>query len=132
MIEVGENVSKDTLVVYFQVRINKDAKIENRYYLFISSSMDLGCSGTEANYVKIMLDNGEVIKLDKDISKVKCGKHAESVYEYKGETARKLKYTNIKSIKLNQSKYYSDFNIWYPDFSIKMMKVLDGFSYKPK
>jgi hypothetical protein len=123
--EIGENESKDSISVYFQVRKVKNTTYKFRYFLCISSSMDLGCSGLSDNHVKIKFEDGESIKLDKDISDINCKVPVESKYEIGDEMKEKLKTNKVESIRLKQSKYYSDFKVFYPEFFIKTFQLLD-------
>ena len=123
--EIGENESKERLSVYFQSNRISISPRKNEYFLHIFSSSDLGCSGVVDNYVKIKLENGEILKLANDLSKTNCKVPVESIYKIEPEALEKLKANNIESIKLKQSKYYSDYNIWFPDFFSRTIRMLE-------
>ena len=124
---IGEDKLKNRLIVYFNKRADiKDSITNERYYLNILTYGDLGCSGVDKNYVMIKFDNDDVIKLENDISKINCKTSATSRYKLDGEILAKLKLNNIQSIRLRQSEHYSDFNIFYPDFFINTIQLLDN------
>jgi hypothetical protein len=123
-IVIGEDKSGNTLTVYFQKRRTKGTRYEYTHYICLFSELDLGCSGTDENYIKIKLESGENIKLDKDLSEINCKPPVESTYLLEDEIFEKLKTNKIISLRLKQSKYYADFNIWYPDVITKIAYLL--------
>jgi hypothetical protein len=123
-IEAGVNEQGDTLSIYFQKIRTGETKLVYTHYLCLFTDQDLGCSGTGDNLVRIKLENGETIKLDKDVAEIKCQPPVESMFLMEETVYEKLRTNNIVSVRLKQSKYYSDFTIRYPDLMKKAAFVL--------
>jgi hypothetical protein len=114
-IVIGEDESGNTLTAYFLKKRTGETNYKYTHFICLYSEMDLGCSGTGDNYIKIKLENGETIKLDKDISTINCVPPAESTYLLDDEIYEKLKVNEPVSMRFKQSKNWADFTIRYPD-----------------
>ncbi len=109
-------------VVYMKKIISSDTAI---FALCLRTSYNLGCSGANGNYVMIKFTNGDVITLEKDIAKIDCAKSSISIFVLGEMELYKIKNQEISSIRFKKSEYYEDFEILFPDYLIKTIKLLD-------
>ena len=98
---------------------------EKSYAIYLRTPEELGCSGSDKNYVMIKFKDNEVITLDNDIAEIDCDKNAVSTYLLSNTVLNKFRSNEIKSVRFQQSEFYADFYIMFPDCLIKTMQILD-------
>lgn len=96
---VEYNVAKGVSTLTAQV-----GKLNATYFIFLSSSSDLGCAGAVGNFVIFKFSDGSTIKLEDEAS-IDCGDYPRSLFifnpaDFEGKT--------VEKIRLKQSKYYDD------------------------
>lgn len=75
-------------------------RADDQYVLAIrSSSQDIGCAGADDNYIIFLFEDGTVLRLDDDFTKIKCGDKPSSYYNITG-----IKFKPIKKIRLRQTE----------------------------
>lgn len=79
-------------------------RINESYFIFVSPSRDLGCSGASGNYIIFKFTDGTTLKLN-DSADIDCGDANSSLFvfqpsQFEGKT--------IEKIRLQQSKFYDD------------------------
>ena len=103
------------------------SSVKTSYFIYLRTPVNLGCSGSNKNYVMVKFMNNKVIKLDKDIAKIDCHKNAVSIYRLTKDNLNLLISNKIKSIRFRQSEYYEDYYAIFPDCIIKSIKLLDEY-----
>lgn len=117
---------KNNYSINLAVWMNKIVYSNKKTYLIkLRTPNELGCTGSDKNYVMIKFKDGEVIKLDNDIAKIDCDRSAHSVYKLNDEALYKLRHYEIESIRYRKSDFYADYYIIFPDCLINTIKILD-------
>jgi hypothetical protein len=98
---------------------------DKSYAIYLRTPMELGCSGSDKNYVMIKFNDNEVITLENDIAEIDCGKNAVSTYLLPDNVLNKFRNDKIKSVRFQQSEFYADFYVIFPDCLIKTMQIID-------
>jgi hypothetical protein len=96
------------------------------YAINMRTTVNIGCSGLEKNYVMIKLQNNEVIELKESVLDVDCERHAVSIFELDENVLNKLKSNEIKSIRLRKSEAFEDFGVLFPNFLIKSIDTIEN------
>ena len=71
--------------------------INETYALYVMSSYDLGCSGSNSNYIYFLFEDGSSIKYDKDYAKIDCSGVNISLFmlnkeDFDGKVVKKIRY----------------------------------------
>jgi len=98
---------------------------DESYAIYLRTPMELGCSGADKNFVMIKFNDNEVITLENDIAEIDCGKNAVSTYLLSATALNKFRNDEIKSVRFQQSEFYADFYVMFPDCLIKTMQIID-------
>lgn len=98
---------------------------DKSYLIQLRTPIELGCSGSNKNYVMIKFNDNEVITLENDIAEIDCGKNAVSTYLLSDTVLNKFRNNEIKSVRFKQSESYADFYVIFPDCLIKTMQIID-------
>ena len=107
----------------FFTKVVKESTVVYGIKLF--SKKELGCSGANENYTIIKFEDGNIIKLEKDLSEIDCGDHPISTYILSGDNLMKLKKYKISAIRFKQSESQEDYYTLFPDCIIKSIDKLD-------
>ncbi len=110
------------LVAWFGKIENPDQK---KYLIKMRTPVSLGCCGANGNYIIIKFQNGETLKLDKDIAEIDCKRSAESIYVINESTLKILQQQPLDAIRFKQSEGYMDFKTMFPDCLIESLKLLE-------
>lgn len=98
---------------------------DKSFLIQLRTPFELGCSGSDKNYVMIKFKDNEVITLENDIAEIDCGKNAVSTYILSDTVLNKFRNDEIKSVRFKQSESYADFYVIFPDCLIKTMQIID-------
>ncbi len=118
----NKNNYSSNLVVWMGKVVSSTDK---SYVINLRTPEELGCSGSDKNYVMIKFNDNEVITLENDIAEIDCGKNAVSTYLLSDTVLNKFRIDEIKSVRFQQSEFYSDFYVMFPDCLIKTMQIID-------
>jgi hypothetical protein len=123
----GASIGMDNSRKYvIHVTLRKvESKDEHLYYLFVRSSLDLGCAGAIDNYIIIKFGDGETTTLNQDISKVNCSGIRISTYRLDDKQVKLLAENQINGIRFAQSKSYADYDIFYQNYFINVLNKMD-------
>ena len=72
------------------------------------STTDLGCCGTNSNYIIFKFSDNTTLKLDKDIADIDCSDGATSIYTL---DPSQIKGKTITKIRIQMSEYYDDLEV---------------------
>jgi hypothetical protein len=91
--------------------------IGQAYAIYTYSSLDLGCGGSNSNYIIFLFEDGTSLKLEKDIAKIDCSTTASSIYifdpaEFQGKVVTKIRFA--------RSQTYDDC-AWSGEFSMQQL-----------
>ncbi len=81
-------------------------RINDRVFLKIRSTSDIGCSGSSKNYVIFKFTDGTSIRLDKDLSDIDCADDSRSIYIISKDSPLRTK--KLSKIRLRMTDYYTD------------------------
>ena len=94
-------------------------RIADQYAMYIkSSARDIGCAGAADNYIIFLFEDGTMLRLDDDFTKVNCGDKPSSGYIIGGVT-----FKPIKKIRLRQTEGSIDID-WTCEYS--MQELIDA------
>jgi hypothetical protein len=103
VVAVANGVSIGNLKFCLGRYVTKD---NDMYALNIISSKDLGCSGSNSNYIHFLFTDGTSVKYDKDQAKVDCNDINISIYVVdKNDFVNKV----ISKVRFAKSSDYADY-----------------------
>lgn len=88
-----------------------------KYYIRAIPFIDLGCGGSNKNYIAFKFEDGSILEFDKDLEDIDCGAFATSLYRIKNEQVNKFLETPVSKIRIRQSESRADYIVnWKPMF----------------